>query len=85
MIDFENTSSVSGPTCHDTVSHTSIGHGIAVTWKIAIAAGCIRKLLLAVATSGRFSATIYINGRSIINPSQAPRKSAQHRKSRREQ
>ncbi|MBA8961997.1 hypothetical protein ACVH9Z_01645 [Rhodococcus opacus] len=80
MTDFENTSSAPGPTRHDAVSHTTNNHGIAATWKTEIAAGCIRKLLLAVTTRGSVSATIYINGRSIINPSQAPHKSAQHRK-----
>ncbi|WAM12771.1 MULTISPECIES: hypothetical protein [Rhodococcus] len=80
MIDFDNTSSAPGSTRRDAGMHTSNNHGIAATWKREIAAGCIRKLLLAVATPGPDSATIYINGRSIINPSPAPRKSAQHRK-----
>jgi hypothetical protein len=80
VTDFENTSSVPGPTCHDAASHTSSGHGIAATWKTEIGAGGIRKLLLAVATPGPDSTTIYINGRSIINPSPAPHKSVRHRK-----
>ncbi|MFC9762028.1 hypothetical protein [Rhodococcus jostii] len=80
MTDFENTSSAPGPTRHDAVLHTPNNHGIAATWKTEIAAGCTRKPLLAVATTGTVSATIHINGRSIINPSPAPRKSVQHRK-----